>query len=237
MQLSDSSETSKVVLLYVKDFKWTDQYLTEQFAGHLRLKRVYRAIYNKPTESYRVIYLYDRSSQAINLPSLVKKTEEMNYTSDIIEITSNNIVDYEICEEDLDQIIKWGDHKDLNKIISEKRVTSPEPPNILQELFNLAKDDDMREYTERSKALFQINPILHDTMLDVIEHLRRHTDTSIEVFNLSMDDNFGPGINIGKAYDALGRYTSEDKRTNFDPEDLLVAIENILVEYTRVSFE
>ena len=238
MQLSDNSENSKVVVLYVKDFKWLDQYTAEHFGGHLKNKRVYRAIYNKDIDSYRVLYTIEGRHNAVNLPSLITKSGAM-YTSNIVLIDKQNIVDFDISEEDLDQIIKWDDHKDLKKIIDERRVVSQDQqePEFIQELFKMVKQDELKEYMERSRELFQINPIMHDVLLDVITYLTGHTDMSIESLNLTMDDNFGPGINIGKTYEALGRYTSENKRVNFNPDDLLDGMEGLLTEYTRAAFD
>ena len=241
MQLSDNSTNAKVVLLYVNQFRWFDQHTTEQMGGHLKQKRVYRAVFNSDTGSYKVVYAYDRSSQAIILTDLQQATDQKDgYTANISILTKANMVDFEICEEDLDNIIKWKDHKDLNQIIEEGRIRMEPSPeqNFIQELFRVAKPNDMmREYTESSRELFSISPLHHDGLLDLIEHIKGNKLGSIEAMNLTMDEYFGPGINIGNAYEAMARYTCEDRKMNLDPADLLLAASNLITEYIRASYE
>lgn len=234
MQLSDNITNSEILILYMNEFKHLDQGTKEYYGGHPIAKRVYRTIHNKDTDTYRVIHSQGVRPNALSFSSLAMNNETFNYQ--MIALNSRNIIDYEILEEDLDKIIGWGDNSDIKRILTEGRVvgTTQDAPSFLEDFANhfvkVIEDDKKMDVFEK---LEEYSETAVGTLEDLAEHIMKGGELSLENMNLSIDDVFGPGINIGNAQQAIYKYTSDHRR---DPKDLLVAMEYLVAEYSRATF-
>src|SRR5690606_8843885 len=113
--LIDTPSNTKIVYLFVNDFQWTVPLNKEASVGHPKSGRVYRAIKNVDTESYRVMYTIDKNFQGVLIDKLDNDDRAAGYLSDIHEITKSNVLDFDILEEDLTEFVRWleTENKDL----------------------------------------------------------------------------------------------------------------------------
>lgn len=121
-KIVDNKQNIQIVYLYVEEFEWTISFDKERANGHPKPKRVYRAAYNKETDSYRLLYEVDDANnkfRAIFVPALNNTEEMRGYTSKIKVLSIDTILEFDLSEEDLDNLNKWMDtnNKDFFEVM------------------------------------------------------------------------------------------------------------------------
>jgi hypothetical protein len=232
MILNDNEKNTEFLYLYVEKFKWSNQENAEAFAGHPKPKSVYRAILNKDTNGYRILYSVENGTgNAVIINSLNSDSEDIGFTCKIHTITRNNILDFDISEEDLDKLSIWTekDNQDLKNIM--KGNTEP-----FQQIDIL--DEEASEFFACALDTRKEDPLLFDAIHEYMHHLLEQQPdiSSLDTTWLNMSPKFGTGSNISKAIDHIKTYVSENRRTNLDEKDLFHAITHLLNEINQRRF-
>lgn len=237
MILSDNKTNTEILYLYVKKFKWLNPINHEGFGGHPKEGRVYRAVKNTDTNSYRLIYgKIGNIGQGIMFQSLEDDSD--GYTADMVPITKSNILDFNIEEEDLDLLAVWVETNDEDiRQIFEPPLLPPPRPSFSTPLPSSSSPEieALTEFTECVLELRDIDVFSFDTVHDLIHKLTEPPNESIEVLNIRMNEAFGGGANMVKVFELLARYVGDDRRTNKDPQDLLEAMKFLTYEVNRVK--
>jgi|GEM_PF-6720808 len=234
--MKDTAENSEFKFFYVSKFAWGNPLDNERNQGHPKEKKVYRGWYNKDTGTYRLAY---DLQNAIWLDKLKIDEPESGYTSDITELSLNNILNFPIEEDCLENLIKWLeiDNKDLKQVAF---------PKIMQEAQLIALIKNKMEPQEQmiegfinsAEELHAIDPMSFEKVWEVMDYLLEEMhnvpEGSIDADWLSKGPR-GAGINISNAIQCLSRYIGDNRRTNEDPKDLLKAIVHILNELIRAE--
>lgn len=216
----------EIKYLFIRKWVWSDSMMIEEFQGHPRTGRVYRAIFNDKTGNYKV--LIGETFLAFNKEDL---------TEDLVEITLNNLLDFQFHEEDLDLLNSWieSDNKDIK--------AEYEPP-IQQGLTKLRKAMDNQEQEEANAAgravdalmeLYMTNTLQFEILLELATILVSENVNSMSdpAYGMTIHKTRGLGINIARSVRALGKYASDDRRTNERVEDLYDAIVGVVTELER----
>lgn len=238
VQLTDTKENTIFGFLYVKEFEWMDPLDKESHGGQPKKGRVYRSIYNNQTNSYRLYYELGGQLTGLYLPQLHSiETENYHvvYTSSIVPLSRTTILDCDITPEDVEQLCKWidDDNKEIKTLTGLKNEVTPRPVSgqEIAKAFAQVKDEYFLEFIAGAKQLKDTNSTLFEGVANCVHF-----------FNSLGEDNSGPleynkttgtGRNIGKAMDHLKNYTSENRRVNLDPNDLMLATKSILSELMR----
>lgn len=248
--LIDTPTNTKIIYLYVKDFQWTIPINKESNVGHPKSGRVYRGIINTDTESYRLMYRVGDAIQGTLLPQLDSQDEANGYLSDIREITINNILDFDILEEDLTELLRWleTDNKELKDKIKgffDKQQPNPSfslppfltkksMPEMVVEILR-SRDPELASIVSTVNELRVSDPHIFDAVGAFINHLLSHpeAETSIDSRWIRFDKNLGAGANLSAALSKLSVYGSNNRRTGFSEHDLVGAIRDLLLEEYR----
>ena len=242
MILSDNLTNTEFLYLYVDKFQWSSHVDSEQFGGHPKQKHVYRAILNKDTGGYRIIYkVINGNAQALMLNTIDSENEEDGFVCKIVPLTKANILNYEISEKDLDALEFWteNENKDLMAIMK----SSDEP--VISGFVPEEEDEDIKKITEDvvefiacATTLRNTNPLMFDAVHEFMHHAidDQPNDTSIDTTWLNLSGKFGTGANISKVLEHISIYAGEDRRTNLYEHDLMEAIKHLFNEYTNRRF-
>ena len=242
MKLSDTAKNTQFLYLYIKDFKWENVIDTEKFHGHPKSKRVYRAALNSDTNGYRLFYKPEDSKNHVAIIIHHLMGYEGGYTSDIVELTKQNILDLEITESDLDSLIEWqgNSNADLKKMYG---FDKPAPQTIqilgideIREMVNRTDEQEkITEFINSSSELHDIDGLTFDSIHMIIDHLleSQPEDSSFDAINITTSKEHGAGHNVGKALNLLSVYLSENQRVSLDVDDLLGAINHLITELNR----
>lgn len=241
----DTKQNTEIVYLYVKEFSWIISWDREVNLGHPLAGRVYRAVYNKETLSYRLIFKSGDEFRATFIPLLVNKDHNRAYTSDISILTWTNIIDFNIVEEDLDALTTWMDTADkdlLDKLWNEpkaptnalKKISSDEFVSRIADLIQTT-DPEFAQLLDNLHALRELNPTMVGPLLAVTYHILNDVprDSPIDGYWLRIDKKLGTGANLSAAIEKLSRYGSSDRKTNREHKDLMGAIKDLLIEQQR----
>jgi len=211
---------TKPDFVYIKKFEFLDPYLQAQTDGHPLAGRVYRSVYNENTTHYRI-------DLPTFMPMSFNKLTGMNEQADfeIVPITPENILDFDIREEDLDLMLK-------DEVVPSTEIDTV--LTILQEYANESvKDAD--DFSDRaSKAvlnLWHLNSRKAEILVRIAEMLGEHEIESQHDISywLRFTDG-GMAFNIGEALRELDYYADEE-----DGESLYEAIKHICTELERID--
>lgn len=241
MVLSDNLTNTEFLYLYIDKFQWSSHVDSEQFGGHPKPKHVYRAILNKDTGGYRVIYkVVNGNAQAMMINTINSEDEGNGFTCSIVPLTKANILNYDINDADLTTLEYWteNENKDLIAIMkgSDTPVLSGFIPDDKVSIEKIT--EDVVEFIACATTLRNVNPLLFDAVHEFIHHATetQPEDTSIDTTWLNLSKQFGTGANVHKALEHLSIYAGNNRRTNLDEHDLFQAITHLLNEYTNRQF-
>lgn len=220
--------TSK--LYFVNKFTWLDVHDQERFQGHPKEGRVYRGEYNSNTKNYGL--LVDDNNMLI-MDTLVVQgdRERYNFNSEIVELTKDNILSFNILEEDLDNIIKW----------TEKPAKAPQPHQLPMLVLSQAMKQQEQEESEAAHLavntlmeLYDVNETQFYILIELAQFLTEKAAEDIDdpTYELSVGP-YGLSQNLAKALTHLKTYSSTDRRKNQNIEDLKQALSGIITEWTR----
>lgn len=219
-----------VKYIYIKKHVWFHPAMREEFQNHPLQGRVYRDIYNPKTGNHKVPV---SGSDGIGFETLVGSNEASDY--ELVEINLDNILDFDIREEDLDLLNKWieSENSDI------RQMYSPTAPlNKLKQALhnhNMDEADALARGTEALHNLWHINNLKYDIIVNLINYLSEaDLDSYADPGNyLRHHPSHGLGVNIAQALRALDNYASDNKRVSEDLADLYVAVEALVTEIER----
>ena len=116
---------ASIVLLYAKKFNWFTEKESKLLGGEPASGRVYRALKDPTTLAYYVSVDHEVKSsprvEGVRLTDLVYKTTE--WECEMVEITDDNIIDFDISPEDYKKINEWveSDHIDFINHLEKKQ--------------------------------------------------------------------------------------------------------------------
>ncbi len=101
---------ASIVLLYAKEFQWFSDKESKMLGGEPTSGRVYRALKDPQTSAYYVSIDHGVKTgprvEGVRLSNLKYKTPE--WLCDMVEITDDNITDFDISTEDYKKISDWS---------------------------------------------------------------------------------------------------------------------------------
>ena len=249
MNLQDTIYNTKIIYVYVNNFDYgKNQMGKEQASGHPKSKKVYRAIFNTDTNSYRVVYdIKGGNVYSVFIENLQSKDgEELGYTCDIVPITKSNILDFKISEENLDELLTWlkTDNKDIKEILGDvgttkkaaKKTEKQQPVAISKKGANGGIPPEFVSFMNLMQEIYKTDQMTFGTIFDLVLYLVDHPGAdsgNLGMHWLRMDKDQGAGVNVASAVEKLSRYIGSDRRTNLMNDDLMGAVVNLLNERTR----
>lgn len=248
-RIIDTRENTEIVYLYVHSFQWSIAWEREEAVGHPFAGRLYRAILNKETGTYRLVYQANKQFGSVYVDVLENSDETKGYTSNIKRLSLDNILDLNLSEEDVDSLNNWIDtgNKDLLEVMWGKRkqafqqpsiqvipITGDNLPQIMAE-FIKGNDPAHAAMLEKIYQLKSIYPTACEVIGVIVDSLLREkpSDSPLEAYWLSFDENHGAGANISSAIQKLSKYVGSDRRTNLMEEDLVGSIKDLMKEVER----
>lgn len=253
MQITDTPNNTKFVYLYVNSFQWSNPVDIESAVGHPKPGQVYRAILNTDTKSYRLFYDVEGDLRGAYLSHLIspqgEDPNEIAYTSDIIEITKQNILGLKLNDSQLAEMLKWI--KEDNESIREFMNLPPPNENgqrdpgaslnadqVLEHINNAKDQAEFAELGTYLATLMKGDPVMFSALSEFIYSVGDKDERSaIDTSWPSFSPVLGAGKNISKALEAIARYGGDDRRINLDPEDLTLAMNCLLDELTRRQYQ
>lgn len=249
--LIDTSSNTKIVYLFVNNFEWTAAANKEIALGHPKNGRVYRAVKNTDSESYRIMYPINNTFQGTYLSTLKESNSENGYVSDIQEIEIGNILDFNILEDDLTQFVRWIeiDNSDLKGAFKQFFEKQSNPlgsmPRQLNKKDLLAvvvgalrgTDPEMASVVSTISELRSVEPQIYAALGVFVNHIlaNNEPETSIDSRWIRFDKTLGAGANLSSAVQRLSSYGSSDRRKNFSENDLMEAIKDLFLETYRLK--
>jgi hypothetical protein len=235
--IKEKLEDISIQYYYSKDFRWIDPMLSEQFQGHPRPGQVYRAIVNDSTKNIKVI-VSENTAVVIN-----DFLHGIHYEGYLTPLTLENILELNLEEKELDRIIKWQerDHADLKRLYNPQQTTGEHV--VLQTLANAMNQqageerEDITRATNLLAALRITDSVGFELILELIDALGHESMSDEPSRALATDPRFSTGINVSRAMNSLCRYIGDDKRTNYDREDLIEAFLGIVNELKAIEAE
>lgn len=217
MSLIQEREPDIIVkYILVRKFQYHHPDLTESFAGHPAAGKVYRSVYNVNSKHHRLI-LPDGVYMGFN--QLVGSSEGADF--ELEEITIENILDFDIKEEDLEIFLQSNDD-----LFIESKMTTADNEEI----------NFSQRASEAVLGLYNINSLKGEILVRIANCLIELEMVSHEdgASDLRFHPDHGAGVNISDALRALGRYTSPNKKIGGEEGDLFIALESIITELERV---
>lgn len=250
--LPDTEDNIKFVYLFVKSFKWHQPADIEATAGHPKAGRVYQAVLNTDTNTYRLVYNDPvNDTAAVYLAKLVIDSEEepqYKTDSEIVEITLGNILDFNILEEDLDKLLGWRKDNNLKLKqqlgLNKKEKQVSQQINPVQAVAAVQKQADDQDLQRLGNSVINIrtnNPLLYEAVSDLVFYIEQAERASgknmIDASWMDFSKTLGAGKNISRAIERLAVYGGEDRRSNLMTADLLEAGRSLLLEGARKKIQ
>lgn len=251
----DTKKNTKIVYLYINEFKWMLSEDNEMAMGHPKEKTLYRGVYNTDTGTYRGIYETNGKMKGFFLKKLISKeniSEEdiTGYTSNIIEVSPSTILDCNLTEKELDKLTQWiqSENKDLMEELWPREKTGEikafRIPDEAGEAFTKVFADMLRgtpsELSQLTDSLGNIrdtDPLMFEAIEDLIYFLGEEEgstqDSILDPTWINSDKLHGTGANMSAALTKLARYCGHNRRVNLDKADLFGAMKNLLNEQIR----
>lgn len=236
--MKDTAENSEFKFFYVSKFEWGNPMDHERNLGHPKEKKVYRGWINKDTNTYRIAY---DMKNAIWLDKLKVTEEHIGYTSDISELTINNILDFPIEESDLENMIKWleSDNADLKQAVLGPKIQEAQIIAIINKSMQPPQSEqDIEGFINSAEELHSLDPLAFEhiwALMDfILESMHSLPEGSFDADFIAKGPQGAP-INIYNAITCLNRYIGDNRKTNLEPEDLQKAMHHILSELIRAE--
>jgi len=211
-----------MTFLFIEKFKWTNLEHTVIYEGHPKEGRVYKSFYNQNDNTYTIGLTENR---AVMIQELNADSSDFSYSSKIHTLTKENLLDFNIEDEDLDKIINWMEPQEqpINNLVIAMQRQEIDEKQFLQNFIN------------KVSQLYNINTIQAEVLMDVVEALYDNNLYQVNdtVSRLELDRDRGLSVNICRAFRALDNYSGEDRRTSEDYEDLMTAIVSTVREAER----
>jgi hypothetical protein len=256
----DTRTNTKLVYLYTKHFKWTEPANHEIMLGNPKPNKVYQAIKNTDAESYRVFYKIEGQPtyQGVFLSHIKSDSEKVGFVGDMVEITTTNILDFELSPEELTKLYDWikDGSKDLMTELNawfDKQDGAKTSNKKGGDKKNLLKNGErpvdvaigaLRGYDPNMGAALATlddlrtdQPRVFEALAEVCHHLlTKALDFENPAISLRLDQTHGTGVNLSSAMEKLVRYLGPDRRSNLNKDDLTGAVQDLLTEIYRLNY-
>lgn len=225
--IQERSTDVQIKYLLIKKFTYHDPQEAEAMCGHPIVGRIYRSVFNINTKHHRLLL---PESVVMGFNQLEGTSEGASF--ELVEITTDNILDYNIVEEDFEVFHKSNDDIFTSPI----EILGIE---ALKEKIQESMEDEI-DFSQRAShavlSLYQANPAKAEILIELAEYLNEQDLNAVsDITNwMRYHPSKGSFVNIAKALKALDKYSGEDKRTNEDDNDLFKALEAIVVELERI---
>ena len=241
MQNETNMET-EIKYLLVEYFEFANKEIAQKYDGHPKAGGLYRG------------FTTSDGTLALKLPGLPAPYKGLiieglegdysAYSCKLHEITTANMMDYNLTDDQLDQIVEWNETKnaDMKADFELADRKEPELEEIITAAIQKQIDDEMTQSKEFNKALDTIDffdPFLMEALSDTIDHIsgvfEKHHYERQDIrddFSYHPSD-VGKGFNIGSARKYLQRYMTEGYEKSNNPMDLYKAIHFLLFELSR----
>lgn len=242
MILTDNTTNTEFLFVFVKDFKWSNPLEHEQVGGHPMPGRLYRAIKNTDTGTYRLL----TKPNTLLVFSGLEEDIDTGYRSSFKPITVQTLLDYNITDEDLDKLLDWlrtgnKEIKDLVGMMSPPAPVKLTTPSSLSPQFKESimqkSNEEVSDFISCAHLLHELNPNLldaiHDYLHYAIEQEQKSEEGPLNSTFLTLSKEHGTGANVIQAVQKLSRYVSVNKRISLDENDLFGAITNLFNEQTN----
>lgn len=228
--ISERNTDIEIKYIFIKSFKYHNPEEAESMNGHPHAGRIYRSVFNLHTKHHRLL-LPDGIIMGFN--QLVGDSGSAEF--ELQEVNINNILDFDIREEDLSIFLQPDDD-----------IFFEQPTIIIEGMKNLQNaiqqhDEDEADFSHRASnavlSLWSVNPSKGEILIQLANRLIESDLSSHQdpTYYLRFHESKGDVLNISKAIQHLDVYISENKKINGEPNDLLEAMEAIVVELERKS--
>lgn len=261
---------ASIVLLYTRNFNWMgdkDPVISESVlpeTGH-----VYRAIKDPSTGSYYVeieqptLTPSGHSVEGIRITELTYSNSE--FECDMVELTDDNIIDFDISPEDYKKINTWveDDHKSFIETLERKNginvIVSKDDIPQASEMEKLDKEmvnevgkkimDALEKSTfayenvahESIQYIAERDPWMLETVTGLLVYISRilgKEDTGPTIpfsREISGSPELGKGANIYTAISAIENYINTNQKIGGNKNSLNKAIFHLLLEIIRLK--
>ena len=210
----------EIKYLFIKKFTYFNPEDNEIFKGHPTPGRVYKSVYNINSKHHRLLL---PAGIAMGFNQLAGTSEGAEF--ELEEITINNILDFNIKEDDLDIFLQSNDD-----------LFEPQM-NLHQAMLTIDREES--DFSGRASevvlGLWALNPTKAEILIEIADLLTKSELKSHEEITgwMRFHPQKGLPLNIEKAIKALDRYWGDERKTSEDTKDLFEALEAICVELER----
>ncbi len=211
-----------VVYLYVREFAYKDKRYEEMMGGHPKTGRIYRALYDKDTNMYRVI-LEEEDKSEHGLAGLMLQnltSEDPRWSADIVVMDDESMIQYDIVSDDFIKLAKWRDEEnhDIDYLRLDQGVASIESdPETGMTTVVFSEDEEMEEdVTEHlanlSEVDYELAKAVNKTVEGIMHYLAAVTPDNPDFTILASNHRIhGRGVNVGLAIEALSDYLNQEQ--------------------------
>lgn len=242
VKINDKLDDLEAKYIFVKKWNFLDMLDGEKFQGHPIPGRVYRALHNTKTDSYRVI-LNEADKDGLLVKDINSTSEENGFLAESIVISKSNLLELvgkptdklQLNEEDLDKIINWQETNNSDLFTEMNQVPQDIMLRLEQALAAPSEDQQlMDEALHTASELINLNYEFFEVWIELGKLLAEQTllDHDSQSVVLSESEG-GMTLNIGDVYKALRVYTGDDRKTNLDRSSIHEAMVGLSRELVR----
>ena len=171
--------------LYIKNFKYADMGLKDNFFGHPKPGKVYKAI--KGENFYEVPLKSKSNILGIRLDLQESFHGDGKWNYDICEITEDNLDEFDISIEDLQEIEKEWREEDINEELlvnnsdnEEEKIESPEVPfKDMKSVLAMARV--FRDIVESLNVIMKHEPEMVKIISEIIKFISEEYDPNSDL--------------------------------------------------------
>ena len=239
----EDKQRESVVYLYVKEFEYKDQKYAEMMNGHPKTGRIYRALHDTENNLYRIILEEEDKNDHGLAGMIIQKlqNDDVRWTSDIVEIDGESLINYDIVSDDFVKLAKWQETE--NKDIDHLRIDAGEA-SVHQDpatgITSIVFEDGEEEYEDITANLadlseidFELAKAVDKTVEGIMHYLGSITEGRPDLTTLTTNhERHGKGVNVGLAIEALSDYLNHDPSSK---GTLNKAVYYLLREMARIN--
>lgn len=243
----------KIVIVFIKDFVWTNDHFQRVFHNLPEKNRLYLAVKEIPTNAYyvKVDLPGEQNIKGIRIPKSTFKCSDWH--AEIVEVDESNVLDLDIHEDDFIHMKGWmeSEFADFRKMTDQYISTIvPDPENLppATDLVQSAYDaldriqqiaeGRRRDTTKLLEYIFEQDAVVSDALLDFLTAFTKKMKTDHpRLFDypreIALDSEFGKGANLYSMAFHLQKYTHPAEGFGNVKEDLYAVIYYALLELSR----
>jgi hypothetical protein len=230
----------EVKYVFIKSFEWNSAEDRVRFNGHPHQSEVYRMIHHNQSKTDSIIISVNNQVDALTFDKLVDKEPDKVYTSEILEITLENILDFDLSTKELDKLLEWMDSKNedllrkLNPNHNQNLLPQPIITALAESMIDKFQEDteDMNHAQMVMGDLLSLNSHQFYIILEIVQALIDYNLGDEDPSKFLLMGDKGLAINMADAMRSLAQYSSGPKMGE-EREQLLGAVLAIATELER----